>query len=349
MKTLIVVLLLLICTMIGFAGKVTELPDVMMPQSVVVDGDNLVISLNQDYRVHVYSLKDFKLKVKFAKKGEGPGEAKRPPLIFPTKDGYMLSTMGKVMWFSKEGNLIKEIRVNSRYWSVKPVESSYVAARFYFDSKTITHGMKFFLLDDKAESVKELYGAKKDAASAAEDGVFKEFKMLVHHLAAYTYEDKIFVADSRRGLFLDVFDKTGKHLYAIKPEIDEVKVTDTFKDNLISEYKQAEKELWPLMKNSMTWYKHFPLIRTCSIQDGRIYITTYHQKDGKHELIILDLKGNIIKRLFVPFKSWREVIYSSMQMDLFTIKNGKLYELVDNEEKEVYELHISDFAKYLNQ
>lgn len=332
----------------SFAEKVAELPEVLKPTRIKVFNNQIYISLDQkDHGVVVYSLKDFQLKMKIARRGEGPGEIKKTPYVFKGEKSILMSSFGKVLWFSQKGEFQFEKKFHPRYFHLKPLGNNIVGAKFRFNEADFTHSIEFNLLNTKGNEIKKLYLAKKDAATAGDNGKFKEFKMLVHYSAVHTYKNKIFIGDSRKGLFFKVFDNTGKHQYTINSNIKKVEVKEKFKIDLIAEYKKSEKEIWPMMKGRMTFYKYYPLIRTCFIEDDKIYITTYLTKGKNHQLIIMDLKGDIINIAYIPIKSWRKIIYSDMHEDLFTIKNNIMYELVDNYKEEVFELHKTDLNKYL--
>jgi hypothetical protein len=75
------------------------------------------------------------------------------------------------------------------------------------------------------------------------------------------------------------------------------------------------------------------------VVDQKIYIQTYKRsKPGERtEFLILDLKGGMLKRVMLPIK------YTSYFTPYFYgIKNEKLYQIVENEEEEEYQLHIID-------
>ena len=79
------------------------------------------------------------------------------------------------------------------------------------------------------------------------------------------------------------------------------------------------------------------------VSDGRIYATTYKKVDGKTEMIVLDLEGRILRRLYLPLTSIRPQ-RGVLRYDLFTVSQGKLYELVQNTAKGAWELLVTDLA-----
>ncbi|MCP5103649.1 MAG: hypothetical protein GY950_09735, partial [bacterium] len=68
------------------------------------------------------------------------------------------------------------------------------------------------------------------------------------------------------------------------------------------------------------------------VADDNIYIKTYQRKNSLEKYIIMDLKGNIQKTVFLPESS----------PNLFTFKSNRFYYLVENEEDEIWELHSVD-------
>ena len=155
------------------------------------------------------------------------------------------------------------------------------------------------------------------------------------------YKNKIYITDSNYGFYIKVFDLNGKPLYSIdkNSEIKNLKVTKEYKNNILNFYKKNRKKLFNMIKDKYIFYNNYPKIYWSYINDNKIYITTYKVMDGKQELIVLDLKGNIINKTFIPVKSSPHNGYISYST-FYTINNDKFYELIENEENETWELHI---------
>jgi hypothetical protein len=77
------------------------------------------------------------------------------------------------------------------------------------------------------------------------------------------------------------------------------------------------------------------------VSDGRIYATTYKKVDGRREMIVLDLEGRILRRVYLPLTSIRPE-RGVVRYDLFTVSGGKLYELVQTAGKDTWELVVTD-------
>ena len=74
------------------------------------------------------------------------------------------------------------------------------------------------------------------------------------------------------------------------------------------------------------------------VVDDKLYVNGYQNPDGKTEFAVYDRIGNLLKSkvyLRIPEATARD-LYP------YTIKDGKLYQLVDDVDEEVWELHVHD-------
>ena len=90
---------------------------------------------------------------------------------------------------------------------------------------------------------------------------------------------------------------------------------------------------------------HFPAIRDV-ISDPiqkKLYVKTYKKKDEKEEYMVMDLKGKILKTIFLP-EVRPEPFFEQLQGDkkYYTIHNGTFYYLemkLNDEDEEEWEVH----------
>jgi hypothetical protein len=68
-------------------------------------------------------------------------------------------------------------------------------------------------------------------------------------------------------------------------------------------------------------------------------VLTFKEIDGKSEMLILTLKGELVKTVLVPLVNVNTLLPHFK--NYYTIYNGILYQLVENKEKQ-YELHIRE-------
>jgi hypothetical protein len=149
---------------------------------------------------------------------------------------------------------------------------------------------------------------------------------------------KIIVPDSRKGFFIEVFDGEGKLLYSINKEFEKIKVPESYKSKAMEELRIQSASEWQLIKRrDFTFYDYFPPFWTVKFIKGKIYAGTYKKKGDDSEFVILDVKGDVLKRVFLPIKE-----VTAFKDNLFHFDNGKFYNLIENEEKDIWELHIRD-------
>jgi hypothetical protein len=82
---------------------------------------------------------------------------------------------------------------------------------------------------------------------------------------------------------------------------------------------------------------YFPVARYFNIKNDKIYIMTYKEEKDKKEFLILDLHGKHLGKVLLPLVS-----ADIMGVLPFDFQGNHLYQVVENEETENWELHISD-------
>ena len=347
-KYILSFLVLLLLTSSGFAVKVANLPEVLKPNFMQVVEDELFVVERTTCSIYVYSLKTHKLKLKIGKKGEGPGEFRVPPAIrMISANTIMATARGKMIWFSKDGTVIREKTLRKYRW-MTPIKNNYIAMVRNINPQTGSVSESVILLNSQFEEIKEIARVNDISRIVHANQPKDKVKIYVLHdfFGFWFHDDKVFIANSQKGFFIDVFDSNGKHLYSIdkNTQIEKMKVDDAYKKKMLDYIKVAHKNVIELFgEKSLFFFEYFPKIRSFRVDEKRMYVTTYKEKDDKHELIILDLKGNILAKLFLPFKS--QVIEKSFNVfEPFTVHKGMLYEIVTNEETQMSELHKTDLS-----
>ena len=150
-------------------------------------------------------------------------------------------------------------------------------------------------------------------------------------------EGKAFV-DGDDGI-IHVFDKDGKKGPEIKDHIDTVQFTSADEKRYI-EFLTTHpiyKMLYERDKEKVKFPETFPPLRRFHIADKKVVVLTYKVKDGKKEFVIFDLNGKLEKRTFVPLQE-----INAAELYPYTTRDGKLYQLIENQETETWELHIDN-------
>jgi hypothetical protein len=295
---------------------ITNFPDMGKPYELRMDGEYIYIT--DQYTVFVYDAKTVKLVKKLGNKGEGPEEFKSYPKITFTSDRLILNDLYKIIMYSKDFILIKEINLHSTSDRVIPIEDNFILKiSKVIDKKEHT---VFALYNNKLGKIKDL------VIEPPDPGVY-EF-LITPWTVCRSWNDKVFIARPQKGFYIEVFNKNGEKLYRIEKNLENIKSGEKHRKLFMDEvlyfvgrrrferarergiYKKPMREFLPSIKNF--W-----------VLDDRIYVKTYDITDTKQKYIIMDLKGNIQKILFLP-KAHREIL---------TFSKNKFYYLEDTEEK----------------
>lgn len=314
------------------AKKVASLQEIMKPDMFAVGDERIVIS--EKTTIYIYSLKDFRLIKKFGKEGEGPREFKNspfgPPMItLPYKGKIYVSSNSKVSVFTNQGEFIREARIMP-FQVYRPFGDKFLFTATGTDENK-QNVLSVNLANDKFEKQKELY------LSDLSIGPAMKFIYPGTSFSFAPYKDKIYIVAGKEGFVIDVFDGNGTKLYRVKKEYEQLTVPDEYKKKTKQWFQTNpdSKQFWEFFKDRISFRTHYPAILDMFVTDDRIYVLTYKQKDGKTELIIMDLKGKEEKRVFVPM----EHLYGNDYYSKHDIYKGNWYTLIENVDEETWELH----------
>lgn len=335
MKIIIILLLVLSFTGLINGEKVAVIKVINNPNpffnSIIIEGEQLIIT--DGLNVLIYSLKDFKLKKKFWKHGEGPREfmgfeSGKFVATEVNSKNIFVSSVKKATIFSKTGDYIKEIKLNNSAWWYKPLSNGFIGLDNIVENKTEFGTINLY--NRKFEKIKELFREKR---------YIQQNKKI--NLIAYTQafpiinENKIFI-NNKNGTF-NVYNRNGEKLYDIAPEFKKYKILKKYKEATFNMLKTdpRTKQYYELVISRIVFSKYFPVMRDYNISDGKLYILTYFKKDSKSEFIIMDINGKYIKTIYIPI-AYNNIVEASP----YTIDNDKIYQLIENSEEENWELHI---------
>jgi hypothetical protein len=305
MKKSILLSLVLIISANLYAQKTFKLPNVQQPHQIVVDSNDLYIFDEADYSLHIFTISPFALKLKIGKKGDGSHDFKYLPFVYVQQDSLACTDFTKTVWFLKKDTISKVKKYTDFNDFDINSEMLLIPIKEKYLRITADHSEQkrhVYLLDSEWKTIKELY-----------EGPFtwRREAPIHYRTDTFCYKDKIFISDTFKGFHITVFDDKGNHL------------------NTIDKSQDVEKIL------------NRPLLHQYCVSEDKIYATTYKKEDDKTEMIILDLKGNILRRFYLPLRSIQPK-RGVLRHDLFTVDRGKLYELIKNRETERWELVITD-------
>lgn len=335
MKKLSLFILLLVLTNVFTAAKVVTLTDLKRP--FFLKADDAFLYITDGPTVSIYSLKDFWLVKKFGREGEGPEEFKldnrnaRGVMISLTEGEILVNSVSKLSYFSKDGEFLSETRTNNTGIRFQAVGDNKYVGEGFLTEKNISYSIRN-LYDADFIRGKELYRRK---SFYQVKGGLNPFYFISP--AVEVYQDKIFINGVDNQIY--VFDNTGKKLYTITYEYEKLKVTGEDKKRIDNWYKTYldMKKFYHLVKGRLEFPEYFPGIRMFHVADNKIYVLTYKKKGDKSEFVIFDIDGGFLKKAMLPFVEKDARVWCP-----YTIKNETLYQLIEDEKKEDWQLHVTE-------
>ncbi|MCP5048818.1 MAG: hypothetical protein GY940_16725 [bacterium] len=327
-KKAIIFTVMLVMLVPGLARgeMVAVLDEIMKPTDSMVVHDGKLY-LTEGSVVFLYSLSDYKLIKKFGRKGEGPEEFKSTPIILPRKDHLLLNSTGKLSYFTKDGEFIKERKVGAGLtFQLLPVKEGFIGLSFLVEKNMVYRAISCY--DNDLNKGKELYRVE-----FGERGGKRE--LLGDTFVYQVINDCIFVVNSSEFTF-DVLDHSGNKIKTITRDHkrrpytkdDDKEIHEILKLQLGPRY-EAAKNIYIFPKD------HWPSILSLLSADEKLFVPTWNIKDNKIEFFIYDAEGNELSHKYIPF-----AFRNAFQPFPLAIDKGKLYQVIENEDEE-WELHIS--------
>jgi hypothetical protein len=339
-KTVLITLLMLVAVFV-YAEKLATLEGIGKVKSIIVDNQQLYVA--EVSSVRIYSLKDYRLVKQFGKAGQGPQEfwvIPQLPLLLDVKtDKLMVGSVGKLSFFKKDGTFITESRYSPQtgFFLRTLGKDKYVGMSNKGVDETLYRRLSLY--DSEVKAVKEIITVEHDY-----QGPGKGLRLLKNTFAYRCHDNKIFVS-STKDFVIDVFNNEGNKIYTIKRPYERRDVTGEIKDKLLNFLKTHPntRDQFEFLK-PIIFPDKFPAIAALMVTDGRIYVMTFKEKktddNKKIEFLILGLDGKLLKKEFITVRYMNE-----METYPFEIKNGKFYQLVENEDTEEWELHCHTIIK----
>ncbi len=346
LKLTFILSLLFITTSVYSAGEIT-LPGLTNPDAVLVDDQQIYVV--EFPTVHIYSLKDFKRVKSFGRRGEGPGELLKYAQLYVLPDRLMIGDRNKVIFFGKDGTFQKELKPKALLnWGAAPLGKNFIGKSKGRDGKVEYNTAVIY--SPTLEKVKEITRSR--FFYTEWKGGKKCDAVAVRGLQFQVWDGRVFVQKDP-GFVIEVYDSAGSLVRTIRRDVKPVPMTAKAKENYRDYFRSTMP--WKRMyegqfKNELSFPEHLPAICRFLVTDGKIYAMTYKQKDGKSQFIILDTKGKLIRETFLPFERGDDWFQHSLTKSTrrhignptFTIRNNKLYQLVENQEEEEWELRVTD-------
>jgi len=323
------------------SAQIVPLTGMLEPESITVGSDYIYIV---DFPgIYVFNKADFSLVKKFGRIGEGPQEFNQFACTFAHNNELIVCDLVKALFYSSDGNYKKEIKHPNYIWrELTPVGNKFVG-KGRFNEGSLDY-VVLNLYDSRLKTEKRLAKYKMWRMDNIID---------YRNLQFAAYKDKIFVKPFENKFTLDVYDTTGKKLYSINRKYEKVEVSDADIQryhNYFRYYARVRKNYENIRKR-LQCADIFPAIQTFTVADEKIYVVTYKKNDLNSEVLVLDLKGKLLKTVYLPLFKNDEVFSREIENNIFRRKNnstfainkGKLYQIQEKEgEEETWELHVTD-------
>ncbi len=329
-KLFIILTALFVLISVPVSGEViATFPELLNPSGLVIEDDNMYIT--QDISIYIYSMKDFKLIKKFGKKGEGPQEFNRFAAITPMKDKLLINSLSKISYYTKDGEYINEIKTKGGFsFLYQPLGENYVGRGI--GAKDNVRFVSVNLYDKDLNKIKTILEREDDTQIAK-----GSIKILNSTLNYMTFNDKLYLI-SGSDFEIKVYDKTPKEIMAIKKDdYKRRKFTEEDKQMIFDELQNDpnQKPYMDMIKKMAVFPKEWPAIAGAFERDNIIYVSTFKALNKTtYEFMIFDSEGKFVHSMFLPLR-----FQTSLRPYPLSVKNGMVYQLIENEEEEEWELH----------
>jgi hypothetical protein len=292
--------------------------------------------------IYLYATTDYSLKAKIGEEGEGPKQFHYfPGSLVNKKDAFQInidtqyivvSSQGKISFYTGNGVYKKEFRTQHRHdHKFCPSENKIIGLTARRGTDNIFY-LRLNVYNDQFIAEKEIFACKRFSQPPSGDINVVYDKGIVFDVC----REKIYVtAIGREDSVIDVFDLEGKKQHSISHNYDRPAVTQEDKNQYLDFYRTGPlKYIWDRFRKQIKFPAHFPGLRNFSIDKDKIVVLTFKRKNQESEFIIFDLNGKFLKKTMVPLQKKDIYFYP------YTIYTGKLYQLVEDEDNEKWELRI---------
>jgi len=339
MKTFVQLLFLLVFVSGAFSADMVLMKELTNPLAIDADNDQLYVT--EEASVFIYSRQDIKFKKKFGKKGEGPGEFKirvdRPMNLDVRDNDLVVSSFGRFSYFSKDGTYKSETKTKPVYtMAAKAFSSQFVGIGVLSEEQDF---LTLNIYDEQLNKKKEIFRIEEEIRLEGKKSVYYHLHFPPSFATSFIpHEDRVYVTWGKDDK-IKVFDHSGKRVAELPVKVEKQKLTGAYKDKVVNHFKNDKEIPQPIRERhygNIVFPEFFPAIRDMRISDGKIYVVTYQKEKELTKTLILDLKGKPIKTVSLPLK---EMDVKSIYP--FTVKKGKLYQLVEDFDSEEWYLHVT--------
>jgi hypothetical protein len=337
-----IIIFLLVHVMAGFfifPGKLAVLPQLEKPDFLYVDDQQIIVG--DITSVFVFSAKDYHLEIKFGGSGEGPGQFLPLPgrglLINVQPQTIFIHSLGKISYFKRDGKFIREKRIPPECYFFNQFGEQFLGFKTLVENEIAYDTINLF--DNNLTLKKELFRHKARVQQNR-----REIKILDRSVVVETGLEHVFIS---AGNFLEVmvFDKKGTLAYTIKnKDVKGRSVTDRDKKEIYDFLRLKYGDEYFMIKDMIKIPPAYPVIRSriglaydYNQGNQELYVITWNKKGPANICFLYDITGKLLGEILIEMKSATPILPFP-----FIIRNGKFYQLVENEETGDWELFVSE-------
>lgn len=341
MKTKALFLLIMVTLFfLTTAAEEFQLSEIFQPKRICIDDDYLYVRDHACACVALYSLPKATFARKIGKKGEGPGEMPISPYFSIAPGKVLLHSISKLIVFSNDGTLIKEISLPtlSSIYRIGAVGDNYVAVRTRYEvnrKESFRSIGETILCDKNFKTIKSL--KQWENLESRTNAMGKQYREPIKGCRIFrTWKNKIYVPEPDKGLYLEVYDTEGNLEKVIHTGYKKILVGADAKKEAVRAYfnkRYMTQERKAALKKRLLFRfpEFYPAIWDFVVQDDNIYIKTYEKNDRELvKFLVLDLNGKLVKSVFLP----------DINNLLYFIKNNTFYYLEEDVDKETWLLKV---------
>jgi hypothetical protein len=155
---------------------------------------------------------------------------------------------------------------------------------------------------------------------------------------------QLFLFDTGKGSPILTFDLEGNPMEPIFLNLPKVIIPEPFKSDVLSWIKGDPylKVLTGEWKLEIIFPKYYPAMRNFTVKNNRLFCQTYIKNDKMSLFYIFNLKGEYVKKIFLPSAERELIRYGTNK--IFDFHHDQYYYLNDNEEEETWELFCAEMA-----
>jgi hypothetical protein len=235
-------------------------------------------------------------------------------------------------FYDFSGRYLNEVKLEQGSAFYKSINNKFVGQGDLTES-----GVGYYtvnLYDSTLKRIKEIFRIENPYNS-----VLRKNRMYTRNLCYQTYKDRIYIKGRSEDFVIDVYDKDGNKLKTIDIPYTRLTVTEEHQEAAYDLYRNHPlfSKYFEELKKEIVFPEYLPAIKDFRIDGDKLYVLTYRREDDKSEFYILDLEGNMKKKIMLPF------IWKNIQVTSYVINNEKLYQIVKDENTQDWNLIMTSF------